>query len=138
MPHASAAISDRAHNDFGCITMIANWGSLKQASASAKSNSRQRPVRVLSLYRLYEKQCCSISNLYAVANTFTVRIARSVPQRNQTPAAGRPAPPMRFAAASPVEMIKRVCKFSLAIVLFMVVAGIIALKIAMWMRRFNV
>jgi hypothetical protein len=42
------------------------------------------------------------------------------------------------AVASPVEMIKRVCKFSLAIVLFMVVAGIIALKIAIWMQRFNV
>jgi hypothetical protein len=52
---------------------------------------------------------------------------------------GREACPTNaVAAASPVEMIKRVCKFSLAIVLVMVVAGIIALKIAMWMRRFNV
>jgi hypothetical protein len=47
-------------------------------------------------------------------------------------------PTNAVAAASPVEMIKRVCKFSLAIVLFMVVAGIIALKIAIWMQRFNV
>jgi hypothetical protein len=52
---------------------------------------------------------------------------------------GREACPTNaVAAASPVEMIKQVCKFSLAIVLVMVVAGIIALKIAMWMRRFNV
>jgi hypothetical protein len=35
-------------------------------------------------------------------------------------------------------MIKRVCEFSLAIVLFMVVAGIVALKIPIRMRRFNV
>jgi hypothetical protein len=35
-------------------------------------------------------------------------------------------------------MIERVCKFSLAIVLFMVVAGIVALKIPIWIRRFNV
>jgi hypothetical protein len=36
-------------------------------------------------------------------------------------------------------MIKRVCKFSLAIVLFMAAAaGIVALKIAIWMPHFNV
>jgi hypothetical protein len=47
-------------------------------------------------------------------------------------------PTNAVAAASLAGIIKRVCKFSLAIAPFMVVARIIALKIAIWMQRFNV
>jgi hypothetical protein len=42
------------------------------------------------------------------------------------------------AAASHVESFKRVCKFSLTIVLLgIVAAGIVAVKIAIWIPHFN-
>jgi hypothetical protein len=43
-----------------------------------------------------------------------------------------------IAAVSHVETIKRVCKFSLTIVLLTAVfAGIVALKVAIWIPRFS-
>jgi hypothetical protein len=67
---------------------------------------------------------------------------------NTTPHAASSAPhvPARrdtcatdpMAAVSHVEMIKRVCKFSLTIVLLTAVAaGIVALKVAIWIPHFS-